>query len=96
LRRTEWAGHKTVTATDAGLFVDQDDAVVALINGINRTDGDTGRIGAMHARNRNGFLTGFALIKRNHPTAVYPDGDMMPFFAGNDTAAAVNTALHIA
>jgi hypothetical protein len=50
----------------------------------------------MHARNRDGFLAGFTLIKGNHPTAVDPDGDMMPFLAGNDTAAAVNTAFHIA
>lgn len=96
LRRAERAGHKTVAAADAGLFVDQDDAVVALINGINRTDGDTGGIGTMHARNRNRFLAGFTLIKRNPPTTFHPDGDMMPFLAGDDTAAAVNTAFHIA
>lgn len=96
LRGTERTGHKAVAAADAGLFIDQHDPVLPLIDGINGTDRKTRGIGTMHARNRDGFLARFSLVEGNHPAAIDTYGNMVPFFTGDDTAATVDAAVGIA
>jgi hypothetical protein len=96
LRSAERTSHKAVTTTDAGLFVNQHDAIVTLVDRTNRTDCLARRIGTMHARYRNGSLTRFSLIKGNHPTTVDANGDMISFLTGGDTTAAIDAPINIA
>jgi hypothetical protein len=96
LRSTKRTGHKAVTATDTGLFVNQHDTIVTLVDSTDRTDCLARRIGTMHARYRNGSLTRFPLIKGDHPTTVDTNGDMISFLTGDDTTAAVDAPINIA
>jgi len=96
LGRPKRTGHETIPATDAGLFVHENDTVIPLINGIHRTDGKAWSIGAVHAGNGDGFLAGFPLIQGDHPAAVYTNRDMIAFLTGDYATAAIDTALRIA
>jgi hypothetical protein len=50
----------------------------------------------MHARYRDRFFAGFALIEGNHATPVHTNGDMISFLTGDDTPAAVDATFDIA
>ncbi len=90
------AGHKTIATADADLFIDQHDTVIPLINGIHRTDRHARRIRTMHAGNGNRPLSRLALIQGHHTSAIDTHGDMIPFFTGDDTPAAIDATINIA
>src|SRR5512135_101356 len=56
LRRTEGARIKAVAAPDAEILVMQDDAVRGRVETVDRTDGRTRRVRAVHTGNGDGFL----------------------------------------
>lgn len=95
LRRTEGAGHETIATADTGVLADEYYTVIALVNGVHRTDCNTGCICTVHAGNRDGFLAWPALVYSNYPAAVDPHRYVVALLAGYHTAATVNTTFYV-
>jgi len=95
LRRTERAGHETVATADTGILADEYYAVIALVNGIHWTHGNTGCIRTVHAGNRDRFLARFALVDGDYPAAVNPHRYVVALFAGYHATATVNTTFYV-
>lgn len=73
----------------------QNNAVICLIETVDRADGHAGRVRAMHAGNGDGSLSRFAVINGDHAAAINPPGNFMLILARRYTSVAFNTPLSI-
>src|SRR5690606_27550416 len=70
--------------------------VVGLVEAVHRADGHAGRVGAVHAGDRDGALAGLAVIDGDDAAPVHAPGNLMLVLAGRDAGVAFDAALGVA
>src|ERR1041384_1707078 len=90
------AGIEAVAAADAEILVVQHHAVVGLVEAVDRADRHAGRVGAVHAGDRDRLLgPDHAVVDRDDAAPVYPPGDLVLVLAGGHAAIALDAALGV-
>jgi hypothetical protein len=73
----------------------QNHTFVGTVKAVDRADGHTRRVAAMHACHRDGFFTWNAVVQGDHAAAVDAPRDFVFVFASRYTAVAFDAALCI-
>src|SRR6185295_5493254 len=91
------AGIEAVAAADAQILVVQHHAVVGLVEAVDRAHRHTGRVGAVHAGDRDRLLgPDHAVVDRDDAAAVHAPRHLVLVLARGDAAVALDAALGIA
>src|SRR5437667_176399 len=83
-RRCEWAGVEAVAAADAQVLVVQHHAFLGLIKAVDRADGGTRCVRAVHAGDRDRPLTRLAVVDGDDAAPVDAPRHLMLVLAGGD------------
>src|SRR5207302_10563818 len=90
LRRAERAGVEAIAAADAEVLGVQHHAVGGGVEAVHRADRGAGRVGAVHAGHRNRTFARFAVVDRDHATAVDAPRHIVLVLAGGDAGVALD------
>src|SRR5437667_395068 len=81
-RAAEGTGVETITAADAKILAVQHDGIRRRVKAIDRAYRRARRISAVHARHRYRAFARFAVIERDHASAIDAPGHLVFVFAG--------------
>src|SRR6478736_668416 len=95
LRRAERAGVAAVAAADADVLVVQHHTLFRAVEAVDRADRHAGRVGAVHAGDRDRTLARHAVIEGDHAPAVHAPWHFVLVLAGRDAAVALDATLGV-
>ena len=95
LRSTKRARIGAVTAANAHILVVQHHTLIGTVKAVDRADCHAGRVAAMHAGDRDGFFTRYAVIQSDDPAPVHSPGHLVLVFASRDATVALNATLGV-